>query len=264
MTPYGMDLDEKVLRVMGRVRLSAAVLALGFAGSLMAAPAHAEQISPLEGAPEAEVKDVVYGDGFVVVYPEHDTPPEGVDAEVFPTDELDEDDLLIVATSDGEIPFGLEPNQLAEVHQQAQDEGLNVQELAEAHPEAEPPVTSMDASPEILDEVGPQSRCQGFVASLASWTNPIRGGLAIIGFPDARIHHSFHPTVGMTQQLVAGRGLGFPRSADGSTGGRTWYNLGSAYTGGVARASTPWHNTAGYPEFQARSVSFAAQGTWCY
>lgn len=57
--------------------------------------------------PPAEVKDIEHGEGYVVIYPESNTPPEGQDSDLLPTGDIDENTTVIVADEDGSLPMGL-------------------------------------------------------------------------------------------------------------------------------------------------------------
>lgn len=83
--------------------------------------------------PPAEVKDIEHGEGYVVIYPENNTPPEGQDSDLLPTGDIDENTTVIVADEDGSLPMGLnEPEQVLEAQSVLKENGFSSTEEAGA------------------------------------------------------------------------------------------------------------------------------------
>lgn len=239
--------------------LGIAALSLG----LLASPANASVGPGFEtdtDIPEAEVHGVERGDGYVVVYPVSDTPPEGEEADLLPTGEIDDDTLVIVANADGTLPLGLEPEELVEAHavvnerfpRGASDElVLNLLESEGFDIES------------ASGEVGVQnSTCKSFIPGLSKWGPASTSSVAVFGRPGTQVNYRFWPTFAVGQSLIVGQGIGFDQNTAGQV--RRWYNLGSAYTGATQSRNVPWGNNAATPQFRAQSVNIGASGQWCH
>lgn len=212
--------------------------------------------------PPAEVNDVEHGEGYVVIYPESNTPPEGQDADLLPTGDVDEGTTVIVADEDGSLPMGLnDAREVLEAQSVLTENGFSspseagaLDVLEESGIEATTQEDESNASPQA---------CYNFVATAAGWSNPSRSLVAVFGSPGYVQGYTFHPTVQEGQELVAGQGLGYQQH---QTGGhvRYWEGLGSAYTGQQSGGTASWGDVIGNPEFRAQSGSLTADGSWCH
>lgn len=237
---------------------------------LSALPAHAnEPTTPdTEALPETEVSKVERGDGYVAVYPESSAPLDG-DGDYLTVEGIDDDTLVIMADSEGNLPMGLEAEEVHEVSTYIEQQGIA------------PPSSSAEMA-DVLDEVGIDSSavtkqsqtksdasiqaggCNGFSAWAGSWGPVYTSNYSVTGSSGYRLTYSASPAAGWTQQLVTARGLGYIVTGTTNRVERRWYSLGSAYTGSTLYQSVSWGNVASYPEFQARSVSLTATGQWCH
>lgn len=216
--------------------------------------------------PPAEVNNVEHGEGYVVIYPESNTPPEGQGSDLLPTGDIDQDTTIIVADEDGSLPMGLsEPEEILEAQRVLTENGFSTTNEAgalDALEESGIEVTTPESESKKEDASLPAA-CYNFVATAAGWSNPSRSTVAVFGSPGYVQGYTFHPTVQDDQQLIAGQGLGYQEH---QTGGhvRYWEGLGSAYTGQQAGGTASWGNVIGNPEFRAQSVNLLADGSWCH
>jgi len=257
------------MTVLRKTFSATALLALALSATAASGnPAQAESTPAEEEIPQAEVKHIERGDGYVVIYPASDTPPPGEEADRIPTGQVDDDEVVIVANADGSLPLGLEPAELIEAQKVVKENGGDLLgdeetfELLEDHGiEAEEPANDVVTN-QTDDAVSSQAlTCNGFVAGFNRW-GTVTTGSGVFGSPGYRQYYQFSPDFAWTQQLVTGQGIGFEQNTGNMT--RTWYGLGSSYTGYTKTANVPWGNVLANPQFRALTGQVGAGGQWCH
>ncbi|NDK32383.1 hypothetical protein [Nesterenkonia haasae] len=197
-----------------------------------------------------EVNDVVQGDGYVVVYPETDAPPAAEEADLIDVGPVDDDEIVIIADSEGNLPQGLTPEAIVEQSNQADDTAVYTESYGEAGVGNEP----MSACSTPGNET--------YVAGVGAWGPESDSDTALIGDHGVTTTYRFTP-LPQTNAIVSGQGLGFLQ-VGANLYERRWYHIGSGYGGETQiRSGVPWGNVAGNPQLRAQSTS-SSVGQWCH
>jgi hypothetical protein len=184
--------------------------------------------------------------GYIVV-----TPGDAIKTSLgvfYPTGEIRDDTIVVIADSDGSLPGNLTEAELKSAAS------------LRAPSEDSPSVRTDDVT------VGSTTaRLAGaYSANSTGWSSPYNGG-SLIGFDAAsRAGYYFNVLPG-TSQVNAGSGLGYYRGYLGSVFGTwsAWYNLGTAADGTPKFATVPWGNVAATTKFRARcSTTSLCGGTF--
>ena len=172
----------------------------------------------------------------------------------FPTGEIDDDTLVIIPDANGQLPFGLSPDQIAALHAELEP-GETLQIDAQVAMEAgAPPVTSIAA-------IG-----AGYTATSSAWGPVSQATTAFIAGPGGRAHYKFDVHTGFGQVNV-GNALGYYRGYNGSQFGvwQKWYHQGTANENSIGGLSngTSWYNVSAYPAFQGQcAITQVCSGKW--
>ncbi|MGV8880842.1 MAG: hypothetical protein ACOH19_01700 [Rhodoglobus sp.] len=182
--------------------------------------------------------------GYVIVGTESAVETGG--ATFYPTGEISDDTLVVIANPDGSLPNGLTEETLTAV-------------VAERRA-AEAAGTALPDTSDISD--GVVARLTGaYSATSAGWSSPYTGG-SLIGIDDSSVAGYGFNVAPNSSQVNVGSGLGYYRGYNGSEFGiwATWYNLGSASDGTPGGSTVPWGNVAATTQFRAQCATTTVCG----
>lgn len=189
---------------------------------------------------------------YVVVNPAAAT--QVGDEVFFPTGEISDETLVIVPNDNGQLPFGLAPEQIAALHAELEPgEALTIDAHVAMEAGAPPQAT--------LAAIG-----SGYSAVASAWGPISQSTTALIMGPGGRTYYAFDVAPG-TSQVNSGNARGYYR---GYNGGQFWvwqgwYLQGTASSNSVGGASngTPWYNVSAFPAFQGQcATTQACYGKW--
>ncbi len=188
---------------------------------------------------------MVEGEGYVIVYPQDAL--QSAQGTFFPTGDIDEDTVVVIAESDGSLPGGITERQLAEMiaaRSAATAERLGLGVTGAWSREAS------NGGPTVTPS-GAHSYTAGY-----TWTGPFSGS-NIWGWDDtAKVGYTFNVTEGSNQK-AGGQGLGHYRGYNGSEFGvwQNWYGLGVASSNSNGGATVPWGSVLATAKFKAISLA---------
>lgn len=185
---------------------------------------------------------------FLILYPE-DGVEEADGATFYPTGEIDEDTVLVIADADGSLPGDISEAQLQRMlssrSPEAVSAGLGIQVATE---NGQAPLTAR--TPEITPYAA-----HTWIAGV-SWSGAFNGG-SIWGYDSsAKVSYVFNVTQA-TNQKAAGQGLGYYTGYNGSQLGTwaKWYGLGIASDGSAGGGTVPWGSVVATAQFKAKSMA---------
>lgn len=241
------ELNITVSRIITGITATAALLIIPLGG---AGAAYADDVIDYEaeGVHEAELDRVEYGEDVVVLFPQEDGPANGAERDYFSIGPIDDDMVVVIADSQGNIPGGLSEKDvdslIAEDNLSASSLNTESQDIAES-------------------TITPQSTCNTSTAYPGAGWDGVNSSTAVIGWDHtARINYTHQVQPG-TNQSAAVRGRGYEYDMRGNLG-RVWVNFG--ITGEIPTThSAPWGEVSSYPRLEAytTTVHLAAVG-WCH
>ncbi|MBD7982773.1 hypothetical protein [Oerskovia merdavium] len=184
---------------------------------------------------------------YLVLYPEDGLEEGG--ATFYPTGELDEDTVVVIADADGSLPGDISEAQLQSMLSSrspaAVSAALGIQGATE-NGQAPLAARTSDITPYAAHT---------WTAGV-SWSGAFTGG-SIWGYDSsAKVSYVFNVTPG-TNQKAAGQGLGYYSGYNGSEFGMwaKWYGVGIASDGSAGGATVPWGKVIATAQFKGKSMA---------